>query len=365
MTVTERTLDLACAIQQIAAPTFAEQARAAFVRDQFVAAGLLDVTVDDLGNVFGRRPGAGRARPVLVTAHTDTVFPAETPLTLLRRPELIAGPGIGDNSVGVAGLFGLIWSLGDAQTEGDLWLAANVCEEGLGDLRGIRAVIDRLGETVAATLVLEGMALGRVYHGGIGVRRYRISAEAEGGHSWLNFGRPSAIHRLARVAAALTQLEVPPNPRTTYNIGVIRGGTSVNTIARSAELELDLRSEAPTALAALARHVEAVVAAHQEPVAPLRIEVIGDRPPGVIAAEHGLVQVAVRALNRRGLAATLDSGSTDANLPLSRGLPCVCIGLTTGANAHRPDEYIDTAPLAQGLPVLVDTVLQTFAWARI
>ncbi len=365
MTVIERTLDLACAIQQIAAPTFAEQARAAFVRDQFVAAGLQDVASDDLGNVFGRRPGAGRARPVLVTAHTDTVFPVETPLTLLRRPELIAGPGIGDNSVGVAGLFGLIWSLGDAPTEGDLWLAANVCEEGLGDLRGIRAVIDRLGETVAATLVLEGMALGRVYHGGIGVRRYRISAEAEGGHSWLNFGRPSAIHRLARVAAALTKLEVPLNPRTTYNIGVIRGGTSVNTIARSAELELDLRSEAPTALAALARHVEAVVADQQDPAAPLRIEVIGDRPSGAIAAEHALVQVAVRALNRRGLAATLDIGSTDANLPLSRGLPCVCIGLTTGANAHRPDEYIDTAPLAQGLPVLVDTVLQTFAWARV
>ncbi len=364
MSFIARTLDLACQIQQIPAPTFAEFERAAFVRDAFRAAGLQDVEIDDIGNVFGRRPGRGAARPLLVSAHTDTVFPAGTPLTLARRPDLISGPGIGDNSLGVAGLLGLAWSLGDVPTEGDLWLAANVCEEGLGDLRGIRAVIDRLGRTVAGTLVLEGMALGRVYHAGIGVRRYRIATQAEGGHSWLNYGRPSAIHRLVRFAAALTELDPPHTPRTTYNIGVIRGGTSINTIARDAELELDLRSESPAALAALTAQVVALVARQQQADAPLTAEVIGDRPPGWIAPEHGLVQLAVGALGRYGLAATLDSGSTDANLPLSRNLPCVCIGLTTGANAHRPDEYIDTAPLEKGLPALVETVQRAFVWAR-
>ncbi len=364
MSLVTRTLDLACQIQQIPAPTFAEHERAAFVCDRFREAGLSDVDIDSLGNVYGRRPGRGQARPLLVTAHTDTVFPADTPLTLVRRSEVIAGPGIGDNSLAVAGLLGLLWSLGDSQPAGDLWLVANVCEEGLGDLRGIRAVIDRLRSTVAATLVLEGMALGRVYHGGIGVRRYRISAQAEGGHSWLNFGRPSAIHRLARLAVALTELEVPKAPRTTYNIGVIRGGTSVNTIARTAELELDLRSEAPSALAALSAQVEALVARQDSLEAPLRCDVIGDRPSGWIAPEHALVQLAIGALNRYGVAATLDIGSTDANYPLSLGLACVCIGLTTGANAHRPDEYIDTAPLEKGLQVLSETVARTFAWAK-
>lgn len=364
MSLVARTLDLACQIQQVPAPTFAEFERAAFVRDRFLEAGLQDVEIDSIGNVYGRRAGRGTSRPLLVTAHTDTVFPANTPLTLIRRPDLISGPGIGDNSLGVAGLLGLVWALGDAQTDGDLWLAANVGEEGLGDLRGIRAVIDRLGAQVAATLVLEGMALGRIYHAGIGVRRYRIAAQAEGGHSWLNFGRPSAIHRLARVAAALTELNVPRTPRTTYNIGVIRGGTSVNTIAREAELELDLRSEAPEALAALAAQVESLVARQQSLDAPLTLSVIGDRPSGWMAPDHGLVQAAIAALGAMGLSATLDSGSTDANLPLSRNLPCVCIGLTTGANAHRPDEYIDTSPLEKGLPVLLDTVQRAYAWAR-
>lgn len=364
MSLVARTLDLACQIQQVPAPTFAEFERAFFVRDRFLEAGLQDVEIDSIGNVYGRRAGRGASRPLLVTAHTDTVFPADTPLTLIRRPDLISGPGIGDNSLGVAGLLGLVWALGDAATDGDLWLAANVGEEGLGDLRGIRAVIDRFGVQVAATVVLEGMALGRIYHAGIGVRRYRIAAQAEGGHSWLNFGRPSAIHRLARVAAALTELAVPRTPRTTYNIGVIRGGTSVNTIAREAELELDLRSEAPETLTVLAAQVETLVARQQSLDAPLALTVIGDRPSGWMAPDHGLVQAAVAALDTMGLSATLDSGSTDANLPLSRNLPCVCIGLTTGANAHRPDEYIDTAPLEKGLPVLVDTVRRAYAWAR-
>lgn len=363
MSLAPRTLDLACAIQQIPAPTFGEHERAAFVRDQFVEAGLSNVSIDDLGNVYGRRPGAGRARPLLVTAHTDTVFPADTPLTLVRRPELISGPGIGDNSLGVAGLLSLAWALSDSPPPGDVWFAANVGEEGLGDLRGIRAVIDQLGGTVAGTIVLEGMALGRIYHAGIGVRRYRISAEAEGGHSWLNFGRPSAIHRLARVAAALTDLDVPRKPRTTYNIGVIRGGTSINTIARTAELELDLRSEAPAALAVLSQQVETLVARHQTSEAPLRCDIIGDRPSGSIPHTHALVQAAIQALARQGLSATLDTGSTDANLPLSRNLPCVCIGLTTGAHAHRPDEYIDTAPLDKGLAAFLETVRLAFDWA--
>ena len=170
----QQLLDLACDIQQIPAPTFQEAARATFVRDRMLAEGLVDVEIDDLGNVFGRRPGQGaRAAPVLVTAHTDTVFPAGTPLNLVRSADRIAGPGIGDNSLGVAGLFGLIWGLRGQSLPGDVLLAANVGEEGLGDLCGMRRVVDRLGAQARFTIVLEGMALGHVYHAALGVRRYR------------------------------------------------------------------------------------------------------------------------------------------------------------------------------------------------
>jgi acetylornithine deacetylase/succinyl-diaminopimelate desuccinylase-like protein len=360
----DRVLDLACAIQQIPAPTFAEAARAQFVRSQLVAAGLADVTQDVDGNVYARRPGAaGPSRPILVTAHTDTVFPAGTPLTLTRGGGRLHGPGIGDNSLGVAGLLGLVWALEGEVLPADVWLAANVCEEGLGDLRGMRQVMAQLGGRVKATLVLEGMALGQIYHAGIGVRRLRFTAHAEGGHSWLNFGRPSAIHALVRFGAQLTELPAPVSPKTTFNIGTLAGGTSINTIAREASLDLDLRSEERGALESILARVEALVAQHNRQGAQIEMTVIGDRPSGRLAPDHPLVRLAAQALTEVGYTPKLDHGSTDANIPLSQGRPCVCIGLTHGGNAHRPDEYIETGPLAKGLQALVSTVRQTLAWS--
>lgn len=358
----ERVLDLAGAIQQIPAPTFQEQRRAEFLRAHFTQLGLSDVQVDEIGNVYGRRPGpaGASARPVLVSAHTDTVFPAETALGLTRSDGRLAGPGIGDNSLGVAALSGLIWALEAESLPGDLWLAANVGEEGLGDLCGMRRVMERLGAAVQATIVVEGMTLGYVYHAGIGVRRFRATARAEGGHSWLNFGRPSAIHQLVRLAADLTQLRVPATPRSTFNIGTIAGGTSINTIAQHATLDLDLRSEQPAALADLVAQVEALADQHRRQGVNLELTVIGDRPSGSIPREHPLVQAAARSLEAAGYAPRFDTGSTDANIPLSQGRPCVCIGLTQGGNAHRPDEYIETAPVAAGLAVLAETVRAAF-----
>lgn len=363
MPLTDRVLEMACAIQQISAPTFHEHKRGEFVRQQFLALGLQDVSMDELGNVYARRPGLGQTRPILVSAHTDTVFPTETPLTLQRTADRIYGPGLGDNSLGVAGLFGLAWSLEGETLPGDVWLVANVCEEGLGDLRGMRAVMARLGSQVKATVVLEGMALGQIYHGGIGVRRYRFTARAEGGHSWLNFGRPSAIHSLLRFGAQVTHLAVPSTPRTTYNIGTINGGTSVNTIAREAWFDLDLRSEDPAALNELATHVENLAAEHQSAGVALEMQIIGDRPSGALARQHPLVQIAAQVLQNLGVTPRFDTGSTDANIPLSLGLPCICVGLSHGGNAHRPDEYIETAPLATGLKTLHHIVRHTLAWA--
>jgi tripeptide aminopeptidase len=196
------------------------------------------------------------------------------------------------------------------------------------------------------------------------VQRYRITANTEGGHSWVNFGRPSAIHQLARLITALEKLPVQANPphgqpRSSYNVGVIQGGTSVNTIASRSSLELDLRSEDDGKLAELARLVEHMSSstnlAGEYPVT-FDCQVIGRRPAGEIPVNHWLVQAAQQALKQQGLSARLDIGSTDANVPLSRGYPAVCVGLTYGNGAHTLKENIETAPLAKGLGQLLSLV---------
>lgn len=357
-----RTLDLAVEIQQIPAPTFAEQQRAAFVLDRFLRSGLEDVCTDDAGNVYARLPGVGNALPVIVSAHIDTVFLEGTNLAANQTGDKIFGPGIGDNSLGVAGLFGLVWGLRakPSSLPGDLWLVANVCEEGLGDLAGMRAVVDRFGGQVSAYIVLEGMALGQIYHRGLGVQRYRIETQTTGGHSWVDYGRPSAIHELADLIGQLTELELPEQPRTTLNVGVIAGGTTVNTIAARAHLELDLRSEGTTELSDLTQRVEARVAKANRPDVAVTARVIGSRPAGKLAPNHSLVRLARKALRQVGIEAHLGVGSTDANIPLSLGYPAICIGLTHGGGAHTVDEYILTQPLERGLQQLQTIVEEAF-----
>ncbi len=353
--VLARLVDLAVEIQQIPAPTFQEAERAAFVRARFEAEGL-PTQRDRAGNVYACLRGTRRAaRPLVVSAHLDTVFPPSVALTLRREAERLAGPGIGDNTIGVAGLFGLLWELRRRRLRlpGDLWLVANVCEEGLGDLRGMQAVVERFGERPLAYLVLEGMALGQIYHRGLGVRRYRIAVRTAGGHSWIDSGAPSAVHELAALATRLTALPLPAEPRTTLNIGVIAGGTSVNTIAAEASLELDLRSESPAALQSLAEQVEALCASARRSGVTVEAETIGARPAGEIPASHPLVRLAQAALQNLGLQPRLNIGSTDANLPLSRGLPAITLGLTTGGGAHTVHEYIHLPPLEQGLEQLL------------
>lgn len=354
-------IDRAIAIQQIAAPTFEERERAEYIAREFNALGLKDVEIDGLGNVFARRPG-GPTTPVLVTAHIDTVFPRGTDLTIERTPGCVAGPGIGDNSLGVAGLFAIVESLNAASvdTPGDLWLAANVGEEGLGDLRGMRRVVERLGHRVRATIVIEGMAYGHIYHQAIGVHRLRITASTEGGHSWHDYGRPSAVHGLVQLAAQITMLSVPVCPKTTFNIGQISGGTSVNTIAREASLELDLRSEDPNVLADLVGQVVNLIEAANAPALAVTHTVTSQRPPGSIPIDHPLIQLAAESLRTLGTEPVYERGSTDANIPLSLGLPALVIGLCKGSNAHRPDEYIETDMLEHGLKQLMTVVLGAY-----
>lgn len=362
-----RLLEVAIQLQQIPAPTFAEAQRGALVRDLFRAEGLTDIHRDRLGNVYGRLPGRNSKPSLVVSAHLDTVFPANTDLTLRREPDRISGPGIGDNAIGLAGLFGLLWTLREKETPlaGDLWLVANVGEEGLGDLRGMKAVVERFGDTVGAYIALEGMALGQIYHRGLGVERYRISVHTQGGHSWVDFGRPSAVHELARLITRLTDLPIPSRPRASLNVGIISGGTSVNSIAADAYLDLDLRSESPSVLRELVEQVRKVVRAAnrlgEEPsgsFAQVQAEMalIGQRPAGEIPADHPLVRLAAACLEAQGLPPRLNIGSTDANVPLSRGLPAICLGITTGGGAHTLHEYILTEPIGRGLAQLVGVV---------
>lgn len=364
-----RVLDRALAIQQIPAPTFQEEKRAAFVRDQFIAAGLTDVSIDPAGNVYARLPGSAPrvgfkpVRPLVVSAHLDTVFPLATPLEATCEPGRIAAPGIGDNALGVAGLFGLVWALSQENLSplpGDVWLAANVGEEGLGDLCGMKAVVDRFGDGPAAYIILEGMSLGRIYHRGLGVQRYRITIRTPGGHSWVDYGRPSAIHELAILVTRLNAINLPEQPRTTLNVGMIQGGTSVNTIAAEAHLELDLRSEGESALAELVEQVELLIEKSKQTFIEVTAELIGRRPAGAISPDAPLVRLAMSCLEAQGLPPILNAGSTDANIPLSRGLPAICIGLTSGGGAHTTGEYILTEPVSQGLAQLTDLVRGAF-----
>lgn len=360
----QNVIDEACAIQSIPAPTFQETRRADYFIEQFRAWGLSDVQRDAAGNVLARFPG-GSARPLVVSAHLDTVFPMDTPLELRRGADRITGPGIGDNSLGLAGAAGVVRFLKEQHTAlpGDVWLAMNTGEEGLGDLRGIQAVVNRFQGEPLAYLVVEGMGLGTILHRGLGVERYKISVQTAGGHSWVDYGSPSAIHELSRLVVRLTEITLPKAPCTTLNVGVIQGGTSINTIASSAWLELDLRSEDSGALAALVSEVINTADSLRRPGVQILVERIGRRQAGQIPAKHPLVALAVSALEALGVEARLDIASTDANLPLSRGYAAICIGVTHGINAHTREELIYTAPVALGMAQLYYLITQ--AWTKI
>jgi acetylornithine deacetylase/succinyl-diaminopimelate desuccinylase-like protein len=258
--------------------------------------------------------------------------------------------------MGVAGLLLLanVLSLFNIRPQSDIWMVANVAEEGLGDLKGMRAVVERFGQA-AAFIVVEGGSYGHIFHGAIGVRRYKVTVKTDGGHSWGNFGSPNAIHILGRFISAVDDLTVPRKPKTTYNVGLVEGGTTINSIASEASLLLDLRSAGSEELAILVAQVEKL-AAHlgRKKGVQVEMEQIGNRPAGEIAADSPLVTWATQALRQVGCDSfSLLSGSTDANIPISQGYPAVCIGLANAGNTHRIDEYLDPTNLSNGLSQLL------------
>jgi tripeptide aminopeptidase len=343
-------------IQQIPAPTFAEAERAAYVAELFTALDLQDVHTDGLHNVYGVLRGANADAPaVMLMAHTDTVFPEDTPLDVRREGNVIHGPGLGDNSIGVSGMLGVAHVLRqeNIQPACDLWFVATVREEGLGNLDGARLAYNTLQEKVGLVINVEGLAYGYVYQAGLAVRRLHIVAQTQGGHSWLHFGRASATHAIVRLGAEITTLYTPQSPRTTYNIGMIEGGHSINSIATDAGMWLDMRSESSAALLELEHTVRAAIQRMTDDETRFQVTLVGDRPAGKIAADHPLVEGALAALAANGVRGVLQIGSTDGNIPLAAGCPAVTVGVTRGGNAHRTDEYIETPPIVEGLRQLV------------
>jgi acetylornithine deacetylase/succinyl-diaminopimelate desuccinylase-like protein len=357
---TGKVIEEAIRVCEIPSPTFDEAERAAYVRGRFAELGLADVAIDHAGNVRGRRPGAGGGPGIAVGAHLDTVFPRGTDVRVKRDGSRLAAPGIGDNSVAVAALLGMVEALnaGGVRTAGDLYLTCNTGEEGLGDLRGMKAFVADVKDRVKALVALEGMRINRIIHIAVGSRRYKVTFTARGGHSWGHFPSPSAIHILGRAIADISRLEVPSDPKTTYNVGVVRGGTTVNTIASEAEMLVDMRSVDVTALADLERRVLSIIErTAAEGSGKATLDLVGDRPAGSIPGTHPVVETCKAVHRALGLQTFTEASSTDVNAALGAGLPGVCLSITEGANEHRLDEYIEIGPIPTGIRnVLLATI---------
>jgi tripeptide aminopeptidase len=334
----------------VPAPTFAEGPRAALVTELFADAGA-PATVDAVGNVVCRLGGDGPA--AVLAAHLDTVFGPEEPITIARGGGRIAAPGIGDNSLAVAALLAVARRLVARPPQRPIVLAATVGEEGLGDLRGAKHLV----ETVDCTsfVAVEGMSLHAIEVGGIGSERYRVTYSGAGGHPWADRGTASAVHGLIARAAEL--VAIAPGTDAVLNVGRVTGGTSINTIAAEASLELDLRAADGARLAALAAAAVDLLEDAPEGLSAV-VRRVGRRPAGAIDRDHPLLSAARRARAQAGLDPAQESfSSTDANAAYGRGLPAITVGVSTGAHAHRRDEYIDEAPTASGvraLELLVD-----------
>ena len=355
-----RTLEDQVRLCEIPAPPFKEAARARAYAEAFRTLGLKNVRIDKEGNVLGERPG-GAPRPHLVfSAHLDTVFPEETNVKVAREGTVLRGPGIGDDCRGLAVILGVIRALDKAgvRTPGTITFVGTVGEEGLGDLRGVKALFrDTLKDQVDRFVSIDGTGLG-ITHTGVGSLRYRVAFKGPGGHSYGAFGLANPIHALGRAIGRIADFEVPGEPKTTFNVGRIGGGTSVNSIAHESWMEVDMRSADPAALKAVdARFHEAVDTAladenqrwNNRGRLAVDKEVVGDRPAGRTPANSPIVEAAVSVTRALGLTVTLDEGSTDSNIPMSLNIPAVTIdGGGRGTGAHSLGETFDTTNSWQG-----------------
>ncbi|MEO5820335.1 MAG: M20/M25/M40 family metallo-hydrolase [Vicinamibacteraceae bacterium] len=353
-------LDDQVALSEIPAPPFKEATRAEAVRQRFVAAGLSDVRIDSIGNVLGVRRGRMPRPHVVISAHLDTVFPEGTDVRVTRTGPVLKGPGIGDDARGLAVLIAVARTMAtpSLQTAGTVTFVATVGEEGLGDIRGARHLVGtELAGTIDAFVSIDGIGLD-VTSVGVGSRRYKVTFSGPGGHSYGAFGTANPIHALGRAVAAVSDLTVPSSPRTTFNVGRIGGGTSVNAIPFEAWFEVDLRSADAASLAALDARFKALVdhavaaenARWNKPgQVTATLTIVGDRPAGATADTAAIVRAARSATQAIGERMALHEGSTDANAAMQRGIPAITIdGGGSGSGAHALDERFDSTDSWKG-----------------
>jgi tripeptide aminopeptidase len=337
-------------LTEIPAPPFKEEVRAAYYLTLMQDRGLEDAYIDSEGNAIGIRRGNGDGPTLLIAAHLDTVFPEGVDTSIELRGGRYYAPGIGDDTRGLAAMLSIIETLNDSgiQTHGDIMFAANVGEEGRGDLRGIKAIF-RDHPQIDGFVSIDGVRLRRITTGGTGSRRFEFQFSGPGGHSFGAFGLASAIHAMGRTISKIADFETPSFPKTTFTIGTVAGGTSVNSIAADAVFALDMRSNDREQLALLeerakAAAIEAVAeenARWDSGEITVDFVLIGDRPAGRTATEDSLVQAAALAFEKVGIELQqLGISSTDSNVPMSLGIPAITIaGGGNGGGAHSPDEW--------------------------
>lgn len=344
-------------LQAVPSPTFKENKRAILVKEKFEEIGLINVRFDTVGNVIGEIFGSNlNSKPIVVSAHLDTVHGENVDHTITKKRDIWVGPGLGDNTIAVAALFSLARYFQENKIQNPLVFCANIAEEGLGNLVGMRALVDQYKDDAKFYLAIEGIGLGVIFNRGLGVSRYKIQVNTEGGHSWGDFGKPSAIHTMASLIHYFSLRGIPKTVKASYNFGKISGGKSVNTIAPSAEVVLDLRAENKQILSVLEHKIEHLCKRfHNEDVA-VQIEKIGARPYGEISKQHWLITNAVDSLKNLKISPNILIGSTDVNYPLSLGYPAVCLCLTKGGNVHTVEEYIQLEPIQTGLMHIIQTI---------
>ena len=363
------------AINEVEAPPFKESERAKFFAQMLRESGLQGVEIDPEGNVLGLRKGTGSGPLVAIAAHLDTVFPEGTDVRVKRDGNRLLGPGVGDNSRSLAVLLAIIRALDEAkvQTTGDILFIGDVGEEGPGDLRGMRYLFQkgRYKDRIRMFVSVDGAGSGSdIVNGALGSRRYHVVFRGPGGHSYGAFGLVNPTYAMAKAIDRLSKISVPSSPRTTYNVGVVGGGTSVNSIPNEVWMDVDLRSESPAQLHKLAEEFikQMNSAADDENRARstnqgkilVEAKVIGERPSGITAVDSQIVKLAAAAVNKFGFSPTYSVGSTDSNLPISLGVPAITVDSGgSGGRAHALDEWINVEKTnsVRGINLVMTTLL--------
>lgn len=364
-----RTLREQRELTAVPAPPFQEARRASFMAELMHAAGLDDVSIDAEGNVVGRRPPAGPlgppATPWVVSAHLDTVFTEDTPIRVRTDGDTIRAPGICDDGRGLAALLALARALSEGRVplRRPLLLVATVGEEGTGNLRGVRHLFSAEGAAgagCAGFISLDGAGMDRIVNRSVGSQRHRLHLSGPGGHSWIDWGRPNPVHALGRVITALADLSLPGRPRTTLSVGRLAGGTGINAIATEAWLEFEVRSEDAAALDRVNEraldHVRTVLG--RERGVRFTLESLGHRPAGATAPAAMLVRAAVAATRALDAEPELTVSSTDANVPMSLGIPALTLGAGgQGGGIHTTDEWYRNVRGPEGIARALLTLL--------